>query len=144
MPASEFARTFLFEPLGISTWQWPVDSGRDGMSLRPRDMAKLGYLYLKRGLVGGKQVVPAHFVRQSTRRQIQGGFPENEGYGYYWWVTTIKGHAAFYAGGFGGQYILMVPDLDVVIVITSNPDRPHLENRTVIANRVIAAIDGEP
>jgi CubicO group peptidase (beta-lactamase class C family) len=142
MAASKFARTYLFEPLGISTWQWPIDLGRDGISLRPRDMAKLGHLYLNRGLWGNKRVVRAHFVDQATRRQVQGGFPENEGYGYYWWVTRIQGHTTFYAGGFGGQYILVVPELDTVMVITSDPDRPHLENRTIIGERVVAAIVG--
>jgi CubicO group peptidase (beta-lactamase class C family) len=142
MAASAFARRYLFDPLGISTWQWPVDAGQDGMSLRPRDMAKVGALYLNDGRWGDRQVVQAAFVDQATRRQVQGGFPENEGYGYYWWVTTIRGHEAFYAGGFGGQYILVVPELDLVVAITSNPDRPHLENRTIVGERVVAAIDG--
>jgi CubicO group peptidase (beta-lactamase class C family) len=140
--ASAFARTYLFEPLGISTWQLPVDTGLDGMSLRPRDMAKVGYLYLNGGRWGDRQVVQGAFVDQATRRQVQGGFPENEGYGYYWWVTTIQGHGAFYASGFGGQYILVVPELDLVVAITSNPDRPHLENRTIVGERVVAAVDG--
>jgi CubicO group peptidase (beta-lactamase class C family) len=142
MAASAFARTYLFEPLGISRWQWPIDAGQDGISLRPRDMATLGYLYLNGGRWGDRQVVQGAFVDQATRRQVQGGFPENEGYGYYWWVKTIQGHRAFYASGFGGQYILVVPELDVVVAITSNPDRPHLENRTIVGERVMAAIDG--
>jgi len=142
MATSAFARRYLFDPLGISRWQWPVDAGQDGMSLRPRDMAKIGSLYLNGGRWGDRQVVQAAFVGQAARRQVQGGFPEYEGYGYDWWVTTIQGRRAFYAGGFGGQYILVVPELDLVVAITSNPDRPHLENRTIVGERVVAAIDG--
>ena len=103
-------------------------------------MAKFGYLYLNQGVWNGKNIIPSDFVRASTQKQNKGGFPEIESYGYLWWVTTIEGHSAFFAGGYGGQYIYVVPDLDIVVVIASNFDRSHMENRVIIGDYVILAV----
>ena len=145
--ALDFADERLFGPLGISERQWLADSrghhiGAGGLFLRPRDMAKFGYLYLNQGEWAGRQIVPTDFVRESTRAQNPGGAPENESYGYLWWVTTVEGHAAYFAGGYGGQLIYVVPDVDVVVVMTSNADRHHIENRAIVGEYVVAAIEG--
>jgi hypothetical protein len=55
-------------------------------------------------------------------------------------VTTIEGCAAFFAGGYGGQYIYVVPDLDIVIVIASDSERSHVENRAIVGDYIIPAI----
>lgn len=145
MSASKFAETHLFKPLGISTPQWRADyqghnTGGFGISMKARDLAKFGYLYLHQGEWDGKQIIPADYVKESTRKQNEGGFPENEGYGYQWWVTTVKGHEAYFAGGFGGQFIYVVPDLDIVVIIASNLDRPHIENRNIVGEFIIPAV----
>ena len=144
--ALDFADEHIFGPLGISERQWLADSrghhiGAGGLFLRPRDMAKFGYLYLNQGRWAGRQIVPSDFVRASTRAQNPGGAPENESYGYLWWVTTAEGHAAYFAGGYGGQFIYVVPDLDAVVVMTSNADRHHVENRAIVGEYVVAAIE---
>lgn len=147
MTALEFADEHLFGPLGISERQWPTDpqgysAGGHAASFRTRDLAKLGYLYLNWGVWDGRQIVPAPYVEESTREQSEGGPPEGERYGYLWWITTVEGYAAYFAGGYGGQFIYIVPDQDIVVVITSNVDRSHIENRGVVGEFIIPAILG--
>jgi len=145
MSVLEFADQHLFRPLGISKRLWTADPqgnniGAAGLSLTARDMAKFGLLYLNRGVWDGKQIIPADFIQASTQKQNAGGFPELVDHGYLWWVTTIEGHSAFFAGGYGGQYIYVVPDLDIVIVIASDSERSHVENRAIIGDFIIPAI----
>jgi CubicO group peptidase (beta-lactamase class C family) len=142
----EFANEQLFKPLGISNCEWPADSqglnlGGNGAAMRTRDMAKLGYLYLNNGRWGGKQIVAADWVKESIKQQSEGGFPEGERYGYLWWVTNLKGHPAYFAGGYGGQFIYVIPDLDIVVVITSNLDKPHMDNRGIIGEFILPAVE---
>ena len=99
------------------------------------DMAKIGQLMLAGGRWDEKQIVPAQWVTESTRAQVptEGGFGADD-YGYQWWVTTADGHNAFAAAGFGGQLIEVVPDLDLVVVVscTISEDLP-LEAATFLA-----------
>jgi len=129
MPVDQFARTHLFEPLGITNHAWKgsfsnglIHSG-GGLYLRPRDMAKIGCMMLNDGRWQGKQIVSAAWVRESTRQHA----PDKE-YGYQWWRATFKvreqPHDCFYAGGYGGQFIVVFPSLRLVVVSTGwNPDR---------------------
>lgn len=140
-----FADTYLFQPLGISKPQWLTDpQGRNNggreLFLTPRDMAKYGYLYLNNGFWDGRQIVPSEWVKQSTQAQSSGGFPQNVSYGYLWWVTTVKGHPAYFAAGYGGQFIYVVPALDVVVVITSDFEHEHAENKDLVPQFIVSAI----
>jgi CubicO group peptidase (beta-lactamase class C family) len=142
--AADFAQAFLFEPLGIARPDWMTDpegytTGAHGLSLRARDLAKFGYLYLNRGQWDGRQVVPAAWVDESTRRQVSGGFPQGEDYGYLWWTTAEAGHPAYFAAGYGGQYVEVIPALDMVVVITSAMDDLHVENRRLVADFIVPA-----
>jgi CubicO group peptidase (beta-lactamase class C family) len=120
--AEELARTDVFAPLGITSWHWEADpqgisTGYAGLWLAPRDMAKFGYLYLHGGQWDGQQIVPAQWVADSTREPIKaGGSWLSDGYGYQWWVDA-KGY--YMALGFGGQYIVVIPDRDMVVTFTS-------------------------
>jgi CubicO group peptidase (beta-lactamase class C family) len=166
-----FARARLFRPLGIASatalepvWEalpsqatveayerasvaWPKDSqgyhtGFSSLKLPPRDLAKFGYLYLNQGRWDGRQVVPAGYVAASTRQHSTPppDFPA-EGYGYQWWVTSQAGHPSFLAVGYGGQFIQVVPDLDLVVVITSDVNQPRTNNpRSLVDRAVIPAI----
>ena len=114
----DYANEVLFHPLGISSVRWDTDPqqfniGSWGLYLRPRDMAKLGQLYLDGGQWQGVQIVPADWVAESTRDQLGVG---DVGYGYQWWVHSGAGYYA--AEGFGGEYIMVAPDLDLVVVFT--------------------------
>jgi CubicO group peptidase (beta-lactamase class C family) len=117
--AFEYAEERLFGPLGISDVTWPanpqgISIGWGEMRMRPHDMLKIGYLYLNEGRWAGKQVVPAEWVAASTRKHIDGTL--QDGYGYQWWVADGDVYMAL---GYGGQYILVSSELDMVVVFTS-------------------------
>lgn len=125
MNAFQFAKTHLFEPLGISVKKWPADpqqnsEGAAGLALTPRDMAKFGYLYLNNGSWNGEVIIPEWFVRESTQKQSEGGNPEPANYGYLWWVMANFKPFAYCAAGYGGQYIFVIPEHDLIIVTTGN------------------------
>jgi len=127
----EYAQQNLFEPLGITDFSWEADpqgitTGNNGLTLRPQDMAKLGYLYLHNGQWQGKQIVPAKWVQASTTKHMETkgkmNAAEDDGYGYYWWIDSFGGYSAH---GFGGQYIFVLPKLDMVVVFTGGLSDPN-------------------
>jgi CubicO group peptidase (beta-lactamase class C family) len=125
MNALEYAQSRLFKPLGITVHGWTLDplrnsEGAAGLVLTPRDMAKFGYLYLNGGMWNGQEIVPEWFVSESTRKHVDGGKPEPADYGYLWWVMFKTRHAGYCAAGYGGQYVFVFPDRDLVIVTTGN------------------------
>jgi CubicO group peptidase (beta-lactamase class C family) len=83
-------------------------------------MVAFGTLYLRRGRVADRQVVPARWIERSLIPRAR-SFWSGQQYGYGWWIRTIAGREAYYAWGFGGQYIIVVPDLELVVVTTSSP-----------------------
>jgi CubicO group peptidase (beta-lactamase class C family) len=89
-------------------------------------------LYLREGIWEETRLLSPDYISAATQSQMQGLFPENDRYGYLWWVSEIGRYRTFYASGFGGQHLFVIPELDVVIVVTSTMDRPHLENKTLI------------
>lgn len=120
MPALDFARQYLFEPLGIRDAMWEQDpqgyyDGWGDLSLHPRDMAKIGYLFLHQGEWGGRQVVSREWVEAATIAQTPG--IGDDPYGYGWWINSdIEG--SYRADGRGGQYIVVLPGWDMILVTT--------------------------
>lgn len=132
-----FAQAHLFGPLGITPPTWACDPqgypiGGSELELTPREMAKLGLLYAQQGLWHGKPIIPAEYIAASGRTQVASGIRVGadpglalpDTYGYLWWVSTIGSYASFYALGYGGQTIYLIPDLDIVLVITARLDGP--------------------
>jgi CubicO group peptidase (beta-lactamase class C family) len=126
MRIEELARTRLFEPLGIDKVEWQiVPTGEamtgGGLDLRSRDLLKLGQLYLQRGMWNGRQIVPAKWVEQSTTPHAR--IDETNEYGYLWWLRRFRKDdprtAAWYMTGNGGNRVIVFPQLDAVVVITS-------------------------
>jgi CubicO group peptidase (beta-lactamase class C family) len=126
----DFAREALFQPLGISDWEWGrYQNGRfspaAGLRLRPRDAAKIGQLVVNRGNWRGQQIVPATWVEQSIAPRFQaiGYFGGLFFYGYQWWLgRTLSGDREIVwiaAVGLGGQRVFIVPDLDLVVMTTA-------------------------
>jgi CubicO group peptidase (beta-lactamase class C family) len=120
-----FARKALAEPLGFELAPWPKDPhgiyfGGNDMELTPRQMLAFGELYLNGGVAGGKQVVPAEWVRASLQRRALSLREEGRYYGYGWWIREMAGYETPYAWGFGGQLIVLVPWLELVVVTTSS------------------------
>ncbi len=123
MNTAKFAEQELFRPLGITDFRWDTDAqgipiGGWGLQLTPRDMAKLGYLYLHEGAWDGRQIVPAQWVKSATEKHTR---TDGElGYGYQWWTYPRWG--AYAALGRYGQTIFVIPSLDVIIVTTAATD----------------------
>ena len=145
MSTWQFANTALARPLGFSLPQWPRDPqgiyfGGNDMLMTPRQLLAVGELYLRNGRAAGTQIVSESWVRRSCagrRREFgpgerrgdrQGGAQRvfdplrdrQDGYG--WWVYEIEGFDTCFAWGYGGQYVFVIPALDLVFVTTASPD----------------------
>jgi CubicO group peptidase (beta-lactamase class C family) len=122
-PLARLAEEQLFAPLGIDEYRWPTDPdgnplGYGHLELRPCDLLRLGELYLD----GGRELLPPEFVTAATTAHSAGGPPEGVPYGYLWWSTEDCGYPSFFAGGYGGQYLTVVPALALVVVTTGDVD----------------------
>jgi CubicO group peptidase (beta-lactamase class C family) len=138
MNLKAYAEENLFSPLGIEAGDWGTDAeghnnGCADLHLTARDAAKFGLLYLNDGEYEGNQVVPADWVHDSLQSysediNVSGGFPKNYGlvisdigYGYQWWSARAGDHYFDLAWGHGGQFIVLLDEFDMVIVLTSYP-----------------------
>lgn len=142
--ADEYAKETLFAKLGIENYEWnkqsefwtktaadeipavrpdidyvsdyiPFTNTATGLWMLPRDMAKLGQLYLDKGKWKDKQIISAFWVEESIREQLQ-----NSNYGLHWKRMNIANYATFYASGFGLQRIFIIPKLNIVLVFTQS------------------------
>jgi CubicO group peptidase (beta-lactamase class C family) len=153
MSIEAFSRKYLFDPLGITDFQWrifpngTVDTG-GGFLVRPRDMAKIGYLMLQDGKWNNRPIVSERWVRESTRQHVDQIGVETiaGGYGYQWHVGARKFNQrttkAFFAAGLGGQYIFVLPDLDLVAVFNSkHPESDGVFNgQWVLGKYILPAV----
>lgn len=125
----EFADKYLFSKIGIHPAHWDQDSkgyygGGFGLYLTPRDMAKFGYLYLNRGKWDGEPILPEDWVRESLQKHV--AIDKTVDYGYLFWLQDMwdpvsgKNQHTYRADGAGGQKIVVVPDLDLIAVITAD------------------------
>ena len=109
-----------------------ISAGGYGLSVRTEDLAKFGQLYLQKGQWNGTQLIPSQWVSEATARQTSNGSDPNsdwsQGYGYQFWRSR---HGAFHGDGAFGQYLLVLPNEDAVIVITSG-----VKNMQDVLNRV--------
>jgi CubicO group peptidase (beta-lactamase class C family) len=165
-----FARARLYGPLGIhsdhvfeplanhrptpadikayqqAAVAWPRDPqgyqfGFGETKLPARDLAKLGYLYLNGGRWNTAQVVPADYVRASTQPHSNlPGLGPGAGYGYQWWTASVDRHPSFAAVGIGGQRLLVIPDLDLVVVITSDAKQRREDAQGLVGQSIIPAV----
>lgn len=122
LSAAEFARLYLFVPLGIQDTYWPQDPqgyshGWGDAALKPEDMARLGYLFLKNGSWEGKQIISKKWVNQATKMQSDAEGYSSEDYGFGWWISSPNDDVVYFAAeGRRGQRILVIPDWDMVLV----------------------------
>ena len=140
MDTLAYARRTLFGPLGIADAAWRSDpqgirTGGYGLSLQPRDMAKIGYLYLHHGQWAGQRIVPEAWADRVFRAPVDmnlGSSPQFR-YANGWWAIPAK--RAYLAVGFLGQLIIVLPDADVVAVVTARGRSPLLP----LIDRIAAA-----
>ncbi len=121
----DYAQEVLFQKIGITSAKLTTDpkgigDGGNGFYLSAYDMARFGQLFLDKGKWEGKQVVPEKWVKEST---VQQAYRSSTGsrYGYQWWIRNYgkAGYLGYNAQGFGGEYIFVVPPLNLIVVYTS-------------------------
>jgi CubicO group peptidase (beta-lactamase class C family) len=145
------AEETLFTPLGIGDTYWELIReglvfASGGLHLRPRDMAKIGQLYLDGGLWNGQRVLSGDWIAASRVPRSRVAYGWADGYGYGWWTrtyTTASGLVdTYFAAGWGEQQIIVVPDLHLVAVFTggSYDDSPYLSPGQMMAGYVLPAV----
>jgi CubicO group peptidase (beta-lactamase class C family) len=126
-----FAQRALAGPLGFTLARWPrdpqgIDFGGNEMLMTPRQMLAIGELWRNggevrnRGEARGRRILPAAWIETSCVPVTRSRYDPDRLYGYGWWIQTIGGHQACFAWGFGGQYIFVFRELDLVVVVTSS------------------------
>ncbi len=150
VPADRFAADRVFSPLGIRDVKWLYSPKKvvmtgGGLRLRSRDLLKLAQLYADGGSWGGKQVVPADWVKSSMTPHAR--IDDHTLYGYLWWLKTFKAgdrdYPVAYMSGNGGNKVVVVPSLDMAVVITATNYNTHgMHDLTdhVLADYVLAAV----
>lgn len=129
MSTLAYARSRLFEPLGIELRGWTTDPqgvyfGGNEMQLRPRELLAFAELYRNGGRHDGVQIVPEPWIRDSWTQRTTSRF-NGHGYGLGWWIRERRGHDVYFAWGYGGQYAFIVPELELTVVMTSDAVSPR-------------------
>lgn len=153
---AQFAELNLFESLTIEQYDWKRDpqgihTGGFGLQLSANDMLKFGLLYLHKGVWNNQQLISQALVERSTKPIIAVTPPERGFYGWHWWADSVPMNSReqvgselhyYYARGFGGQFIIIVPTLYTVVVLTRKQRKkglsPHDLFRQHIAPLLIA------
>jgi CubicO group peptidase (beta-lactamase class C family) len=140
-----YAHEKLLAPLGITADHWGRDpsgvfSGGYNLYMTPRELARFGLLFLRDGEWEGNQLVPTDWVQQSIQPQL----PAEDGYdyGYYWWLLSGGSQDVAIAWGFGGQFVYLVPALDLMVVMTADTatDHPELDGETFLFDHLLPAV----
>jgi len=158
MNIDEFSGKYLFEPLGIDSFDWwqrfenGVFETGGGLKMTPRDMVKIGVTFLNNGIWNGKQIIPEQWVEKSATPfagnkgiDVPGSDKKDVGYSYTWWTKTFsysgKRIDMFYAGGWGGQDIMVFPELNAVVVFTGGTYTSTVKTFALLEKYLIPAIN---
>ncbi|GAA2214481.1 serine hydrolase [Nonomuraea monospora] len=125
MGTCQFAHRYLFGPMGVTAEHWGRDaqgvySGGYNLYLTPRELAKFGLLYLHGGRWEGRELVPRSAVRAAQARTTR--VDDTFGYAEGWWTRTVAGRFMYFAWGYGGQFVHVIPGADLVFVTSTNGD----------------------
>ncbi|OPG96017.1 serine hydrolase [Chryseobacterium mucoviscidosis] len=151
MSVAEFAERYLFGPLGIQEYEWECDpqgvhTGGFGLKMLPRDLLKFGQLFMQQGMWNDQSLISNDLVSRSTKPAITVTPPNHGSYAWHWWVDAYTRETSeakagitekhtpilhyFYARGFGGQFVYIVPALELVAVLTNDKrkkEKPPLD-----------------
>jgi hypothetical protein len=154
MTTDEFSGKYLFEPLGIDSFDWSLqfENGvfetAGGLRMKPRDMAKFGVTFLNNGVWDGQQIVSEYWVEKSATAfagnkgiNVPGTDQGNVGYSYSWWTKEYPESNLFYAGGWGGQKINVFPELNAVVVFTGGNYTSKTYTMTILEKYIIPALN---
>ncbi|WP_416877099.1 serine hydrolase domain-containing protein [Litorimonas sp.] len=153
--AEEFLKNELLSKIGVSTYEWRTGLG--GLpaagwksSFTSRTMAKFGLLAMNKGKWNGEQLIPEAYIIKANSRHVYTGDDDiygggkdvaNEGYGYFWWGADLNvGGKTYYssnAQGGGGQFIILIDELDLIVVTTSSLRHP--KSLQITAERILPA-----
>jgi len=147
MPVDEYAQKHLFDPMGIQDFYWKktpkgLTDAEGGLYLSTRDFAKIGLLYLNNGRWLDQQILPKEWVTATMTPATDTGFSGNH-YGFQWWLAPYEGGKEkwmFSGSGYGGQYLLIIPEHNLVMVFNgwnifdiSRPTKEYLSSRVLKA-----------
>ena len=153
--AEGFIKNELLDKLGIAPYGWRADvsglpRGPSGSSMTSRNMVKWGVLAMNKGKWNGEQLIPEAFIAKASNRIVHrgvediffvGGRVSNPGYGYYWWQADMKAGGDSYfsisAQGGGGQYIILIDALDLIVVTTAHDQ--EAAPMQITADRILPA-----
>jgi CubicO group peptidase (beta-lactamase class C family) len=148
----DFSRKYLFNKLQIHEFEWQMISQNvvfcsGDLRLRPRDMAKFGYLYLNEGVWKGERIISQEWINQSVHQHISfsQAWGDLDGYGYQWWLwNDIDGEQinAYAASGWGGQWIVVLPEHNTVFVTTGGNyyTEQAIPIESLLANYIIPSL----
>jgi CubicO group peptidase (beta-lactamase class C family) len=160
--ADLFAERYLFDPLGIPNYGWWRNTRHParwahtggGLHLSPRDLAKIGALYTNRGRWQDRKILDPEWIAESMEARLATGRFDDESYGYQWWLrplrdggASIPPNAVVQAAGIGGQHLLIVPGLRLVVVFTgTNFDDIEMARRplSLLYDHILPAIQSHP
>lgn len=156
MPIDDFSRKYLFEPLGVDSCGWPVkyENGVDAntLYLTPRAMGKVGLTYLNGGILNGDRIIAEEWVKKSAQPfgrnhgiNIPGEQSGRMGYSYSWWTKEYlesgKTIRMYTASGFGGQHIMILPEVNAVVVFTGGNYLTKRPTFKILKKYIIPAMD---
>lgn len=146
----EYAEERLFEPLGISSYEWDFINpdfvhASGSLMLRPRDMAKFAYLILNDGTWQGEQIIPSEWMNKTKTGYIDTPWPEHgEQYGYQWWLKRYPYRdgqvTALHRTGWGGQDVAIFDELDMVVIFTGGNYVDASPNNEIIERHILPAV----
>ena len=152
-----YVKEKLFDPLGIKDYYWKTTPDGEvdtegGLYLSAHDLARIAYLFLRKGNWHGVQIVSEKWVRESTAPTVSDVNPGNgrpdSGYGYQWWIPQhADGQTKIFSGnGYGGQFPVVVPEYNLVVVFNAwnIHGQPEMSSQRAVLNRILPAIQPTP
>jgi len=155
----KYAETALFNPMKIEIASWEQDPqgyyfGGNSMHFTPREMAMLGFLYLNNGRINGRQIIPADWVELTLSPSTNFPHPnewgefKNYNYAYLWWLGQINNYDMYMGYGYGGQFVVVFPSLNLIVVSTAknqvDPDTSTVQEWAIfdiIATYILPSIN---
>jgi CubicO group peptidase (beta-lactamase class C family) len=147
----DLAQEWLGASLGFTVPGWTRDPqglhfGGNEMALSPRALLAFGECCRNGGMHQGRQVIPADFLRQAWRPQARSAW-SGQMYGLGWWIAEARGQPVYFAWGYGGQMIYLLPGLELTVVMTSDPDVPRVRGQVqtrhaLLVDAILPALAG--
>lgn len=151
MPLANFISKYFWQPMGMENDAlWQIDHPTDGIekaycciASNARDFARFGKLYLQNGIWNDQQILPSEFVQKS----IEPRFADSTQYGYGWWLENYKNQAVYYMRGHLGQFVIVLPESDIIIVRLGHlkglqtEENPHSEDLYIYIDEALAMVN---